>query len=111
MTIADLFVISKPSEATDSMGGDFPWQSYSYVCGERSYGCELTSALVFTSEKDAEAFHKAHVAPIKRGYRVVTLKTAHEYDKAAAVDRARYEPEPDPDEKCEVCDKRNCRKH
>ena len=89
MTIADLFVIYKPSDQTDSMGGDLPWQSYSYATPERSFSSELSRALIFTSKEEAERYKQEFTISLYR-YRVAPQLLAHQNEMQSATDQATY---------------------
>jgi len=83
MKTTDLFVVMRPSSATDSLGGDLPWQSYIHqtVDGES------------TDVNDAEVFTSVTEATFKCGYgnRVVTLAEAIRNAVAEGYERGEYD--------------------
>jgi hypothetical protein len=83
MKTSELFVVLKPSSATDSVGGDLPWQSYIHqmVDGES------------TDVNDAEVFTSVTLATAKCGYgfRVVTLAEAIRKAVTEGYERGEYD--------------------
>jgi hypothetical protein len=89
MNTKELFVVLKPSPATDSAGGDLPWQDYLMVSGNgRGITTDLTLAVIYTRKQEAEAARSKCREPYMR---VETLEEAIKHAMHAAYDHASWE--------------------
>ena len=85
MKTQDLYLVYRPSTATDSMGGDLPWQSYIYVTENGLSTHPNDAKLHLTKEAAEQAFHPDY------RFRVGTLEDAITWYGIECCDRTECE--------------------
>lgn len=91
MTTADIYLVYRPSTATDSMGGDLPWQSYIYVT-ENGTSTHPNDAKLYLTREAAEKAVVNHFVDNNKmvDLRVGTLHDAIKWYGVECYDRAEY---------------------